>query len=301
MKNTLGTIIINSLKGLFIGIANVIPGVSGGTIAVISGVYEPLVGFFATVISRNWKAILKKTAPLFFPVMVGVLLGILLFANVIDRLFIIAPSQIQFLFIGLILGSIPFIIKQSGKTRFRISYLIVFLIAATLLVFIAIRANQLGDRSAFIHTQEVIRVLTPVTVLIISITGMVTTATMLLPGVSGAFIMVLIGMYATYKTMVVELNFPVIAVFLVGAFAGLFLFSKVIALLLRHFHGHTYFIILGLTVGSIAFLWTGLNMDMTGITSIITFFVGFFLTFFLSGNPNTNTRKTKTDISQQQE
>ena len=278
--------IINGLKGMFIGMANAIPGVSGGTIAVITHIYEPLIEFFASFVSRggDWKKRLREIAPLLVPVVIGVLTGIVLFANLIDYLFTTFPAQTQFLFMGLILGSLPFLVKQSGKTSFRPSYLIPFLFCLALLLWMAVRSFQMGDRSVFIHTQTIIRDITPVNALVLIGSGMLATGAMIVPGLSGSFLMVLIGMYATFKTMVVELNGPVILVFLVGGFSGLFFVSKIIALLLKKFHGHSYYAILGLVLGSLAFIWPGLSLETMGVSSIATLIGGFLVAFFLSGN-----------------
>ena len=292
-KHRVVTIILNCLKGLFIGMANAIPGVSGGTIAVITGIYEPLIEFFASSISRGWKERLREILPLFLPVMIGVFAGIALFANLIEQLFIVAPSQTQFLFIGLILGSLPFLIKQGGKTKFRPVYLIPFLISAALLLWMAIQSSAIGDRSVLIHTQNIIRDLTPVNVLLLIATGMLSTGAMIIPGVSGSFIMVVIGMYATFKTMVVEVNIPVILIFLIGAFSGLFLVSKLIALLLKKFYGYSYYAIIGLTVGSLAFLWPGLSIDMVGLSGIAALVAGFFIAFFLSGERKESAKEAR--------
>ncbi|MGI9256539.1 MAG: DUF368 domain-containing protein [Salinispira sp.] len=295
-------IFINFFKGTFIGIANVIPGVSGGTIAVITGVYEPLVGFFGTSLNREWPGKFRNISPMLFPVMFGMFAGILLLANLIDSLFIVAPSQIQFFFIGLILGSAPYVAKQGSKNRFKISYLIVFLLAAALLIWMGIRAREMGDRSTLIDTQNIIRTLTPLNAVLIISTGILTSATMLMPGVSGAFVMVLIGMYATYIVMIEELNFPIILTFLTGAIAGLFLCAKIISTLLNKFHGHSYYTILGLMIGSISFLWPGLSLNISGLASLIACLAGFLLAFFLSDGhkkpiqePQAETASNQTD------
>jgi hypothetical protein len=125
--------LINGLKGLFIGVANAIPGVSGGTIAVITGIYEPLIAAFGAVgdgiasiftKDRRWREKITSALPILIPVVLGLAVGLVGFANVIETLSERFPMQTQFLFIGLILGSLPYLIKQTGKTEFRWTYLI---------------------------------------------------------------------------------------------------------------------------------------------------------------------------------
>lgn len=283
MKSSPITWLFNGLKGMFIGMANAIPGVSGGTIAVITGIYEPLIEALGSVFSRDakWRTAIPAVLPLLIPVVIGVFAGITLFANLIDVLFATIPMQTQFLFIGLILGSLPYIIKQSGKTRFRWSYAIPLIAGAGLLIWMALRAESMGDRSALISAQQVIRDVTPGNIVMIMVVGAIATGTMVIPGVSGSFLLVVIGMYATFKTMFVEGNLPVIAVFMVGAILGLLLVSKLIALLLEKFHGHTYFGIIGLVLGSAAFLWPGFSFNTDGYTSLLAFALGFAAAFLL--------------------
>ncbi|AHC14146.1 DUF368 domain-containing protein [Salinispira pacifica] len=299
MKSTPMTWLINGLKGMFIGMANAIPGVSGGTIAVITGIYEPLIEALGSVFSKDakWRKTIPGVLPLLIPVVIGVFTGITLFANVIDLLFLSIPMQTQFLFIGLILGSLPFIIKQSGKTSFRWSYAIPLILGAGLLIWMALRAEAMGDRSALISAQQVIRQITPANIILIMIVGAIATGTMVIPGVSGSFLLVVIGMYATFKTMFVEGNLPVIGVFMVGAIAGLLLVSKLIAVLLEKFHGHTYFGIIGLVLGSAAFLWPGFTFDTDGYTSLLAFGIGFAAAFFLGTDKKEKLKTSATDSS----
>lgn len=293
MKSTPMTWLFNGLKGMFIGMANAIPGVSGGTIAVITGIYEPLIEALGSVFSRDakWRKTIPAVLPLLIPVIIGVFTGITLFANLIDVLFARIPMQTQFLFIGLILGSLPFIIKQSGKTRFRWSYAIPLIAGAGLLIWMALRAEAMGDRSALISAQQVIREITPGNILMIIAVGAIATGTMVIPGVSGSFLLVVIGMYATFKTMFVEGNLPVIGVFMVGAVLGLLLVSKLIAVLLDKFHGHTYFGIIGLVLGSAAFLWPGFSFNTDGYTSLLAFGLGFLVAFFLGSEKKERVKK----------
>jgi putative membrane protein len=285
--------LINGLKGMFIGIANAIPGVSGGTIAVITGIYEPLIGAFGAVSdgiasvftkNREWKGRIASALPILIPVVIGLAIGLVGFANVIEALSERIPMQTQFLFIGLILGSLPFLIKQSGKTAFRWTYLIPLVLGTALLVWMAVVNFRMGSRDSLIAAQDVIRTVTPVNALVLIFVGMIAVGTMVIPGVSGSFLMLLIGMYATFIKMFTEGNLPIIALFMVGALLGLLIVSKIIAWLLERFHGHAYFGIVGLVLGSAAVLWPGFSFDINGWTSIGAFVLGFAAAFFLGSD-----------------
>ncbi len=293
--------LINGLKGMFIGMANAIPGVSGGTIAVITGIYEPLIGAFgaigdgiASIFTRDksWKQRIASALPILVPVVIGLFLGLVGFANIIESLSERAPMQTQFLFIGLIFGSLPFLIKQSGKTEFRWTYVIPLILGAALLIWMAVVNAQIGNRDSLIATQQVIREVSLSNAFILIFVGMIAVGTMVVPGVSGSFLMLLIGMYATFIKMFTEGNLPVIAVFMVGALLGLLIVSKVIAWLLDRFHGHAYFGIVGLVLGSAAVLWPGFSFDMSGLTSVLALIVGFAAAFFLGSDRKSKFQKT---------
>jgi len=107
MKNRIFTPIVNALKGSLIGVANTIPGVSGGTIAVITGLYDQLIASVSGFIKTGW----KKNLLFLLPVIVGIAVGIGLFARAVDYFMENYPDQTAFFFMGLILGSVPFLIR----------------------------------------------------------------------------------------------------------------------------------------------------------------------------------------------
>ncbi|TVR54300.1 MAG: DUF368 domain-containing protein, partial [Spirochaetaceae bacterium] len=117
--------LFNALKGITIGMANIIPGVSGGTIAVVTGVYDELVDAFGNFFSSEggWRR------NLFFltPVVIGILIGNVALARLIGYLFEVAPGPTNFGFIGLILGSAPYLVKRAGLRRFAWWYVPLFL------------------------------------------------------------------------------------------------------------------------------------------------------------------------------
>lgn len=292
-KKSLLSWLVNALKGMFIGIANAIPGVSGGTIAVITGIYEPLIGAFGAVSDgivsvftgdRTWMEKIRTALPTLIPVVLGLALGLVGFANVIEALSERLPMQTQFLFIGLIFGSLPFLFKQTGKTPFRWTYLIPLLLGAALLVWMALIHHRLDNRESLIAAQEVIREVDLQNAIILILVGMVSVGTMVIPGVSGSFLMLLLGMYATFIKMFTEVNLPVIGLFMIGALIGLLLISKVITWLLERFHGHAYYGIIGLVLGSAAVLWPGFSFDLRGLTSLGAFAVGFAAAFLLGAD-----------------
>ncbi len=235
--------VLNGLKGSLIGAANTIPGVSGGTIAVVTRIYDQLIesvgGFFKT----GW----KKNLAFLLPVIAGVVLGIVLFAQVVDFFLVRYPAETAFFFIGLILGSIPALFKITVQERFNPGYVIPFVLSLGVLLAMAFAGRP--------PATEPITILTFRTSILIFLTGVISSATMIIPGISGSFVMLLIGMYSTFIRAVTDLNIPILLVLVPGFVIGIVLVSKLINLLLHRFHAVTYWAIMGLVLGSVVAIW----------------------------------------------
>ncbi len=275
--------IINALKGVLIGIANTIPGVSGGTIAVVTGIYDRMIGAVGGFFREHggWKANLLFLGP----VVIGVALGILGFARIVDYFLQNYPEQTALFFMGLIAGSVPFLVKQSVKDRFRWWYLIPFVIclAAVLIMRFA------GEPPA----SEPITILSAYAVVMVLLSGIISAAAMIIPGISGSFILLLIGMYSTFISAASERNLAVLGIFVVGSGVGIVLVAKVINLLLKHFHEPTYFAIIGLVLGSLAAIWPGLAGGAMSIVSVVVFVVGFTAAFVLGSDRKEKARSRR--------
>ncbi len=280
MKMNVGRALINALKGSLIGAANTIPGVSGGTIAVVTRLYDDLVasvgGFFRT----GW----KKNAAFLLPVVVGVAAGIVVFADAVEFFQQRFPMATTFFFIGLILGSVPFLVKVTFRERFSIAYLIPFVLAFGVLVAMALAGRP--------PASEPITELTLATGVMVFLAGVISSATMIIPGVSGSFVLLLIGMYSTFIRAASDLNFAVLAVLVPGFIVGIVLVSKVINFLLTRYHGITYWGINGLVLGSVVAIWprtdAGAWIAPSGAGPILiafaSFAVGFVLAFLLGSD-----------------
>ena len=270
----------NALKGCLIGAANVIPGVSGGTIAVITRLYDDLIASISGFFRTGW----KKNALFLSPIVVGAAIGIILFARVIG--FFLDSYQIQtiYFFMGLILGSLPFLVKTTLTESFRPIYLLPFAVTLGLLVWMSLAGRP--------PLSEAITELTLVGAVWIFLTGVISSATMVIPGVSGSFVLLLIGMYETLREAAVTFNVPILAVLLPGFVVGIVLVSKLINFLLSRHHSVTYWAIIGLVVGSVVAIWPRTESGAWTVpttaaaiaTSIAAFAVGFALAFFLGSD-----------------
>lgn len=253
VKYTPATLVGNAARGAAIGAANTVPGVSGGTIAVVTGIYDRLVTSIGDLFSPRWRSHLVFLVP----ILAGIIVGIAGFAWVIDTGLTRAPEQTFFFFVGLIAGSVPFVFSQVRHHPIRVGDL---LLAGTAFAILLVQA-LLGEPpiSAPITT------VSAATVVPLLVAGVLATGTMIIPGVSGSFVLLVIGMYSTFLQAVRQANVPVLAVLIVGAVGGLFLVSRLMSVLLERFHRRTYWFILGLVVGSIVGIWPGISSVTDGL------------------------------------
>lgn len=265
------------LKGMVIGIANVIPGVSGGTIALTLNIYEELINaiksisfntlmVFVRLLSFKKERVIEfkeemKKINIWLLVFVigGAGLAILIFSNIMNYLIVNFQSQTFGFFFGLILISIvvPYklIKKKSIKVYIAIAMAIVVIVGLTIMDTdqkkIESEEYKITIESANEYTSEYeIK-----DYVLLAVAGAVGMATMILPGVSGAFILLLMGQYFFILEVVSDFNIPLLAVFAIGALCGLLLFSRLIDFLLNKFHDVTMGFLTGLVIGSLYAIW----------------------------------------------
>lgn len=264
--------VINILKGMVIGISNIIPGVSGGTMAVVLGIYDKLIssinGFF-----KNW----KKHIGFLACIGIGAILGIVLFSKLLT--YLLDPKNgfmeaTHFFFIGLIIGSLPIIYKKATEKKVEKKNYI-FLIIAFAVVFVMALS---GDKET---ASVVIREFTLGSGVKLFLAGFVAAAAMILPGVSGSFILLLMGIYSTMVTAVSEMNIPLLIPVALGVVFGILTMTKLIEALFKRYPQTAYFTILGLIFGSIFAIYPGFTVGFAGILSVISCIVGFGIAFML--------------------
>ncbi len=256
------------LKGVGIGAANTVPGVSGGTIAAITGIYDRLIHAISTFF-KAW----KKNALILVPVGLGALLGIALFASLVEYLLLAVPQATAFFFIGLIVGSLPFLLGQVAGRRFRAPQIIAAVIAAGVVILMGVAGRP--------PMTEPIITLSVTNSLWLLLAGAIAAATMIIPGVSGSFVLLLIGMYQTFITAVSSGNLPLLAVLGAGALIGIVAVSRVLDLLFARFYAVTYWAIIGLVAGSVAGIWPDVTSKEPLWLSLVAVAAGFGLAFGL--------------------
>lgn len=260
-------------RGVAIGAANTVPGVSGGTIAVVTGIYDRLVAAIGDVLSPRWRTHLS----VLIPVLGGTLIGIAGFAWVIEWGLTNAAEQTFFVFIGLIAGSLPFITHELRSHPRRWFHPLLGLAAFGLLVAQAL----LGEPPL----SSAITELSAATALPLLGAGMVATATMIIPGISGSFVLLIIGMYATFIQAVRSGNVPVLLVLVAGAAVGLIAAARLMSLLLGRARAGTYWVILGLVAGSMVGIWPGVSSWQSAFVDLVATVAGGGLAVLLGKRP----------------
>ena len=267
----------NIYRGILMGISDLIPGVSGGTIAFILGIYDRLLESISGFFSREW----KKHLGFLVPLGIGIVITLLLFSRVIEYLLEQHYEATQFFFMGLIIGVIPYIMKQAEvKKNFTVRHLVILVVIGAALAV-----------TAFIPTEEDLAPITSLTLpvfFLLFFSGWLASMAMLLPGISGSFILLLLGVYSTAINALSSLNIPVAMAIGAGVIVGFIVSSKAIQYLLANFTYVTYAAIIGLILGSLFVVFPGFSADSTTlITSLITFALGLVFTLLFSSPKKT--------------
>lgn len=276
------------LQGMAVGIANIIPGVSGGTMMVAMGLYDKLIHAIT-----HLKSEFKKSLGLLIPIFAGVGVAIIVLSRLFEYLLSNHPIPTNFAFCGLIAGSLPFIFKKVEGTKITIGKVLPFLAFFAVVILMAVMGETSGTAAdVSFSVLNVIKLLG---------VGIIAAATMVVPGVSGSMMLMLLGYYdvilATINNLIdsvlafditgILVSTGVLAPFGIGVVIGIFLIAKLIEFIFAKAETHAYFAIIGLIMASpIAILlktdWSTFS-PLTLIVSVITFIVGWFAASKLGG------------------
>jgi len=248
--------VFNFFKGMVIGVANLVPGVSGGTMSLVMGIYEKLVESIGEFFNNKKKR--KQYIFFLIPVVLGGIAAILLFARVFSFLLSsdIFSQPTYFFFIGLILGSLPFLITVHHDMRIRPTRVMFFVIGLGLVVLITFFIGRDNDLDAFKINYTLFNMINITGISIkyglwLFFCGIVTSSAMVIPGVSGSAILLGLGEYKNVLHFVSELMVVQLVIFGVGAVIGIFFCAKLIDYCLKRIPSITYYFIIGLVIGSI--------------------------------------------------
>lgn len=270
------------LKGILIGIANIIPGVSGGTMAVSMGIYDTIIHAVTHLHKEP-----KESCKTLLPYGIGAFAGITGLSFAIEFLFLHYPLQTSLTFIGLILGGLPSILRKVPRKSIPASGYGAFFFMFLLVVGMTMLEGASGapvDLSA-----------SPSQILPLFFIGTVAAATMVIPGVSGSMILMLLGYYqpiiasinrfivsgATMDVAGVLTECAILVPFGLGVVTGIFLCAKLIELLLSHFQVPTYCAILGLVLSSPIVILAGISPASVTVSSIFSGLVCFAVSLLM--------------------
>ncbi len=284
MKNLINQL----LRGIVIGVANIIPGVSGGTMMVSMGIYDTLIHCITHLFKE-----FKKSVKTLLPYAVGMLVGIVALASVINWGLENHPLPTNTLFIGLILGGLGPLVAKVEKNKINTAAVLAFIALFALIIWMGIQRKDSIQNAESIDMNAA-------QMLIMVLIGVVASATMIIPGVSGSLVLMLLGYYkpvvnalSTLKDGLFSMDFsimgqPVLMLvpFLIGIVAGIFGVAKLIEWLTAHYPTATYCGVLGLVLASPISLL--IQTDMSGVTvltvvvSAVTLAAGFVGAYVLA-------------------
>lgn len=269
---------INILKGFAMGTSDLVPGVSGGTIALLLGIYNQFIASISGIFSRRF----WPSFTFLIPIIIGMLLAMGSLSNLFNYLLSQHHIPTMFFFGGLIIGIVPYLLKISNyKTSFTTKHYMMVIAGIAILIVISLMNNS--DK----HAGET---LTLSTGLIIKyfIAGMCASSAMLLPGISGSFMLLVFGVYGTVMlaiSEVVKLNFaglPILLAVGFGVLAGFIISSKIIQYFLTHHKLMTFALIIGFVVGSLFAVFPGLPTNIVmWFVSLVVFIIGFIVSLTL--------------------
>jgi len=239
--------IVVALKGFAMGAANVIPGVSGGTIALLTGIFNELIDALNAIMSvSTWKLLIKGQFKEFWETIhgtfllwlaIGVIISVFSLAKLMEYVLAHHPVQTWAFFFGLIVVSALFMLSDiKGWKGKEVAWLVLGI--------------ALGAFICLLSPTE-----TTSDMWFIAVCGAIAICTMILPGISGSFILVLLGKYEYIMKAVSDLNIPVLLVFAIGCVIGIVAFSKFLHWLIGKYEKQTLLVLIGFTIGALVKVW----------------------------------------------
>ena len=274
----------NIFVGMLIGIGAISPGVSGGALAMIFGVYQELVN----AVGNLFKDI-KKNLTYLIPIGIGVGVSVVILSGILKSLFESYPMQTSFTFAGLITGTLPILFKHANKKGFNKLNIIPFVATFAFAIFLSILDT--GFDTSNMPTEIDLNV---VNIFLLAFYGFVLAGSLVIPGISGSVLLSMMGAYFIVLNAMKKLN-PLVsanAEFIhsisvlipmgIGLALGVLIFSKLMDFLLKKHYSITYYAILGFVIGSVSEFVQDFQGGATGIISIVGFVLGLVLSYGLS-------------------
>ena len=248
------------LKGILLGAGAILPGISSGVLCVIFGLYEPILDSIL-----NFFKSIKKNLSFLFPLLLGIFIGIVILGKVLKYLFFAYPMQIKYTFMGLIIGSIPPIIRHSiKKTAFKPYYLLFTLISFIFGITLVILEKNCTLVPSISYN-----------FIFLVFSGLIMSAGIVIPGVSSTLILMILGIYESYLAAISTINIYFLFPLGIGIIIGSIILMKLTKVLFEKFYAPTFFSIIGFTLSSVFVLYPGFTFSLNGLISVLCFILGF--------------------------
>lgn len=267
MKN-----LVLGIKGFFIGLANIIPGVSGGTLALTLGIYEKLISCISHIFKN-----LKENIKFLLPIGIGAILSILSLSHVISFSLEHYVLPTILFFIGAIIGGLPMLLKKIKGSKLTISNILVFLFTFGIIILLLFLNSD--NEVSFSHLQVS-------DYLLLFVVGVIASATMVIPGVSGSAVLMTLGYYKPVIDIVKDVtnfsnlghNLSVLIPFGIGVIVGILLIAKLLEFLFKNYEVKTYYGVLGFISSSIiSIIYQNLIINSSFVFSVPSLLIGIIL------------------------
>lgn len=277
MKNL--SFIKDIFKGICIGAGAILPGISSGVLCVIFGIYDKLVDSILGLFHN-----FKRNFLFLLPLGIGGIIGIILLGNLLEFFFSKYPMPTKYAFIGLILGSIPLLLRKIHTQKSFHKHYLIYAFASFGIGLLMVLLETYIEASSFftfnIDFTELISTASTLPlhlILFLIIAGFFMSIGIVVPGVSSTLILMCFGIYDIYLKAVGAFNVCFLIPLGIGVILGSFVFLKIIKYLLDHYYMQTFYSIIGFTLGSILVLYVPITFDLTGFISIILLITCFYI------------------------
>lgn len=258
-------------KGMAMGTVETVPGVSSSTIAVLMGIYERLIEAIGQLTSKRWKEGIAYLVPIGIGMFGGFIISVMVIKYLLEHYF----QPTHFLFMGLVIGILPSLwrtARTESKESLQLRHYVLILLS-----LLAVAVTRFLD----VERDIIMTNLTASDYLFLFVSGWLASTALILPGISGALILTLLGVYYTAISAISSMNLPVIFTIGAGIVAGILITSRLVRFLLQRYTLLMYASMLGLVAGSIVVLYPGYPVGtVNSLVCVIALAAGYLIALF---------------------
>lgn len=256
-------------KGVIVGGSMLVPGVSGGTMAMLLGIYDSLISSVSGFFKQP-----KKSLKVLIPFVIGALLGMVLFAKPLLTLIEKYPMPTLYFFLGAVAGGIPFVLRKAQASKLSVSTVFYLLLGIALVLGIGRLPENLFSVSLHVGLREI---------LLLIAAGIFVAVALILPGISVSYMLLVMGMYQNTMDSISKLYLPYLVPLGVGGILGILLTTKLLENAMNRYPKPTYLIILGFMLGSVAEIFPGFPAGFAWLYCVPCAIIGFVIMNKLGG------------------